>query len=52
VLDGKPLGSTPHVGLPVSAGTHTVIFINGSERRRATVTVAPGLTKTVSVKFD
>jgi hypothetical protein len=52
VLDGKPLGSTPHVGLAVPAGTHTVIFINGSERRRATVTVAAGSTKTVSVKFD
>jgi serine/threonine-protein kinase len=52
VLDGKPLGSTPHVGLPVPAGTHTVIFINGSERRRATVTVTAGSTKTVSVKFD
>lgn len=52
VLDGKPLGSTPHVGLSVPAGTHTVIFINGSERRRATVTVTAGSTKTVSVKFD
>jgi PEGA domain-containing protein len=52
VLDGKPLGSTPHVNLPVQAGTHTVIFINGSERRRATVTVGAGSTKTVSVKFD
>jgi serine/threonine-protein kinase len=52
VLDGKPLGTTPHVGLSVPAGTHTVIFINGSERRRATVTVAPGMPKTVSVKFD
>lgn len=52
VLDGKPLGSTPHLGLTVPAGTHTVIFINGSERKRATVTAAPGSTKTVSVKFD
>ncbi len=52
ILDGKPLGSTPKVGVSVSAGSHTVTFIHpelGKETR--TVVVKNGETKTAAVKF-
>ncbi|MDI1428682.1 protein kinase domain-containing protein [Polyangium sorediatum] len=52
VLDGRPLGNTPKVGLSVPAGTHTVTFVH-SERGKQTVTVTvnAGETKTAAVKF-
>ncbi len=40
VLDGKPLGQTPKVKVPVSAGTHTVLFVNSGEGLKKSVTVA------------
>jgi hypothetical protein len=51
VLDGKPLGHTPHRDVEVSPGEHRVIFIHGPERKAKTVQVAPGSSKTVSVSF-
>ena len=52
VLDGRPLGSTPKVGVSVPAGTHTVIFIHPEKgKQTVTVTVKAGDTKTAAVKF-
>jgi hypothetical protein len=34
VLDGRPVGSTPLVGLKVSPGVHTVVFIHPEQGRR------------------
>lgn len=51
VLDGRPVGATPKVGLKVSAGSHTVVFVNGTDRKSASVNVGAGQTKTVAVKF-
>jgi serine/threonine protein kinase len=53
VLDGKPLGGTPKIGVSASAGSHTVIFINPEEGRKVTsVTCKSGDTKTVAVRFS
>jgi serine/threonine-protein kinase len=52
VLDGKPLGSTPKVGVSVPAGSHTVMFIHPDKGKQSvTVTVKAGETKTAAVKF-
>jgi serine/threonine-protein kinase len=51
VLDGRPVGATPKVGLKVSAGSHTVVFVNGTDRKSASVQVGAGQTKTVAVRF-
>jgi serine/threonine-protein kinase len=52
VLDGRPLGSTPKVGVSVPAGSHTVTFIHPEKGRKSvTVNVKPGETKTAAVKF-
>jgi serine/threonine protein kinase len=53
LLDGKPLGPTPRVKVPVSAGTHTVLFVNAEEslKKSVSVTVAAGETKAVSAKL-
>ncbi|MRG91794.1 PEGA domain-containing protein [Polyangium spumosum] len=52
VLDGRPLGSTPKVGVSVPAGTHTVIFIHPEKGKKSvSVTVKAGETKTAAVKF-
>ncbi|MDC3960503.1 protein kinase domain-containing protein [Polyangium jinanense] len=52
VLDGRPLGSTPKVGLSVPAGTHTVTFIHPEKgKQTVTVTVKAGEAKTAAVKF-
>jgi serine/threonine-protein kinase len=53
VLDGKPLGSTPKVGVSVPAGNHTVTFIHPElGKKSVTVAVKAGETKTAAVKFD
>jgi serine/threonine-protein kinase len=48
-LDGKPIGSTPQIGITVSAGSHTVVFSNAEQgfKKSVTVTVAAGETKKV-----
>jgi hypothetical protein len=52
VLDGRPLGSTPKVGVSVPAGSHTVIFIHPElGKKTLTVAVKAGETKTAAVKF-
>ncbi|APR75493.1 Hypothetical protein A7982_00839 [Minicystis rosea] len=52
ILDGKPLGSTPKVGVSVPAGSHTVTFIHPDQGKKSvTVVVKAGETKTAAVKF-
>lgn len=52
VLDGRPLGSTPKVGVSVPPGSHTVTFIHPEKGKKSvTVTVKAGETKTAAVKF-
>jgi serine/threonine-protein kinase len=51
ILDGRPLGSTPKVGVSVSSGHHTVVFVKDGERQTKTVNVASGQTQTVSHRF-
>ena len=52
VLDGVPRGSTPKIGLKVSAGNHTVVFIHPQHGRKVrSVSVQPGQTATAAVRF-
>jgi len=51
LLDGRPVGATPRVGLHVNAGSHTVVFVKGTDRKSASVSVGAGQTKTVAVRF-
>nr|WP_275939316.1 protein kinase [Polyangium spumosum] len=52
VLDGRPLGNTPRVGVSVPAGTHSVTFVHPERgKQTVTVTVKAGETKTAAVKF-
>jgi serine/threonine-protein kinase len=51
ILDGRPLGTTPKVGVSVSAGTHTVIFVKDGERLTKSVTVSSGQTQSVAHRF-
>jgi serine/threonine-protein kinase len=53
VLDGKPLGPTPRVKVPVSPGTHTVLFVNAEQslKKSITVTVGPGEMKAAFAKL-
>jgi serine/threonine-protein kinase len=51
ILDGRPLGPTPKVGMRVSPGPHTVVFVSGTKRKSASVNVSSGQTKTVAVRF-
>ena len=52
IVDGRPMGSTPKMGLSVPAGTHTVVFVHPEHGRKVvTVTVAAGATQTASTRF-
>jgi len=52
VLDGRPMGSTPLVGLTVAPGPHSVVFIHPEKGRKASgTTVKAGSTSTVAVRF-
>jgi hypothetical protein len=51
ILDGRPVGPTPKVGVHVNAGSHMVVFIKGTERKSASVSVTAGQTRTVAVRF-
>ncbi len=50
LVDGRPVGQTPKV-VRVAPGAHRVAIVAGEERRAQTVTVAPGATQVVSVRF-
>jgi hypothetical protein len=47
ILDGKPIGSTPKLKYAVSAGAHTVLFVNVDQnfKKQISVTVGAGETK-------
>ncbi len=52
ILDGKPIGSTPKVGLSVPVGSRTVVFVHPvMGKKSTTVTLKAGETKTAAVKF-
>jgi hypothetical protein len=52
VLDGRPIGPTPIMGLAVSPGPHTIVFVHPEQGRKATsVKVEAGKTATAAVRF-
>lgn len=52
IVDGKPMGSTPKVGLSVSAGNHTVVFVHPEHGRKTRVVNVPaGGAATAAVRF-
>jgi eukaryotic-like serine/threonine-protein kinase len=52
ILDGRPLGTTPKVGLSVPAGNHTVVFVHAEHGRKVrSVSVPAGGTATAAVRF-
>ncbi len=53
IVDGRPVGKTPVVGLSVSAGKHTVTFRHPEKGSKSvTVDVKPGGKAVASVKFE
>ena len=52
VMDGRPLGGTPRVGVSAAAGSHSVVFVHPDlGREAASVSCKPGESKTVAVRF-
>lgn len=52
ILDGRPLGPTPKVGISVKAGPHTIVFVHAEHGRKVrTVNVPAGKTVTEAVRF-
>lgn len=52
ILDGKPLGSTPKMGIKVKPGPHTVVFVHPQHGRKSqSVNVAAGQTAVAVVRF-
>lgn len=52
ILNGRPLGPTPKVGVSVSPGSHTVVFVHPEHGRKVrAVTVQAGQTATAAVRF-
>jgi PEGA domain len=52
LLDGKPIGQTPRMGLSVSPGTHAVLFIHPTlGRARASAKLDAGQSKTLRARF-
>lgn len=51
ILDGRPLGLTPKVGISVGAGPHTVILVKDGQRVTKSVNVKAGTTSTVVHRF-
>jgi serine/threonine-protein kinase len=51
LVDGRPVGLTPKVGIAVPAGQHTVLFVGDNSQKSTTVTCSSGEKKTVSVRL-
>lgn len=52
IVNGKPMGSTPKVGVSIPAGSYTVVFIHPEKgKKTASGTIKAGETKTAAVKF-
>lgn len=52
ILDGRPVGSTPKVGVSVSAGRHSVVFMLEGKRASKSVNTTAGQTATVVHRFN
>ena len=53
ILDGKPIGNTPKLGIAATPGPHSIVFIHPKLGRKSrTVTVFAGQTVTVAATFD
>lgn len=53
VLDGRPLGGTPKLGISVSAGSHSVTFVHPEYGKKSTgTTCKAGETKTVAMRLS
>jgi PEGA domain len=52
ILDGRPLGQTPKIGIKVKPGSHTVVFVHPQKGRKSqTVNVAAGQTAVAVARF-
>jgi eukaryotic-like serine/threonine-protein kinase len=52
LVDGRPLGPTPQVGIRVAPGAHSILFVSSDYgRAERQVTVAPGSSRTVAVRL-
>lgn len=52
LIDGRPIGTTPKLRVPVAPGSHKVQFIHPNlGRKTISVTLSAGETKTVSTRF-
>jgi len=52
VLDGRPMGQTPRMGVSVPAGPHTIVFVNAEHGRKTkSISIEPGKSATVVVRF-
>lgn len=52
IVDGRPMGTTPKMGLTVPAGTHTIVFVHPDHGRKVvTVNVAAGQSATAATRF-
>jgi serine/threonine-protein kinase len=52
LLDGRAIGHTPLLRVKTSAGSHELVFVHPQRgKRRTQVEVAPGRSKTVSMRF-
>ncbi len=51
LLDGRPVGRTPKLGVKVSPGPHTVVFVHEGDRANKSVTAKAGQTSTVVHRF-
>jgi hypothetical protein len=52
VLDGRPLGMTPKMGVSASAGSHSVLFVADGNKKSTSATCKAGETKTVAVRLS
>jgi PEGA domain len=52
VLDGRPLGMTPKMGVSASAGPHSVLFVADGNKKSTSATCKAGETKTVAVRLS
>jgi hypothetical protein len=52
VVDGRPLGHTPKLQVPVTPGAHEIVFMHPDKGRRArSVNVEAGARQSVAVRF-
>jgi serine/threonine-protein kinase len=52
VLDGRPLGLTPKMGVSTTAGPHSVLFVADGTKKSTSATCKAGETKTVAVRLS